>query len=162
MWNFEEIRGFLSPRYRVCTKAIIISKGSYVNEEPKNAILVSVQKAHFPVRGCKLPGFMQQRKGPNMEILGNSVLPFPTISTCTKAIIISKGSWGNGKPKNVIFMSVQEAHFPVWGCKLPGFMQRRIGRNMEIGGNSRLPFSTVPCLHQGNNYIKRKLRQWTA
>ena len=68
MWKFEEIQGFLFPRYGVYTKAIILSKGSYVNEEPKNVILVSVQKAHFPVRGCKLPGFIQRRTGPNVEI----------------------------------------------------------------------------------------------
>ena len=57
-----------SPRYRVCTKAIIISTRSYVNEEPKNVILVSVQKVHFPVPGCKLSGFMQRLIGRNMEI----------------------------------------------------------------------------------------------
>ena len=61
--NFEEIRVFLFPRYRVCTKVIITSKESYVNGEPKNVIVMSVQKAHFQVRGCKLHGFMERRIG---------------------------------------------------------------------------------------------------
>ena len=62
--KFAESRGFLSPRYRVCTNPIYIWKGSYGNGEPKNAILVLVQKAHLLVRASKLPGFMQRRMGP--------------------------------------------------------------------------------------------------
>ena len=87
---------------------------------------------------------------------------FARYRVCSKAIIISNGSWENGEPKNVILVSVQQAHFPVRGCKLPGFMERRIGPNMEIWGNLGLPFTTVLCLHQGNNYIKRRLREWRA
>ena len=84
--KFAESRGFLSPRYRVCTNPIYIWKGSYGNanlrkvgasfmpslhysnlhmkRKPKNAILVLVQKAHLLVRASKLPGFMQRRMGP--------------------------------------------------------------------------------------------------
>ena len=56
--NLRKFGASFSPRYRVCTKAIIIPKGRYVNEELKKVMFVSVQKAHFPVPGCKLPGFM--------------------------------------------------------------------------------------------------------
>ena len=35
-----------------------------------------------------------------------------------------------------------------------------IGPRTEICGNSGLPFAMVPCLHQSNVYIKRKLRVW--
>ena len=38
--KFAEILGYLSTWYRVCTKAIFASKGSYGNAEPKNVILV--------------------------------------------------------------------------------------------------------------------------
>ena len=55
-----EVRGYLSPWYRVCTKAIYISKRSYGNVEPKNVILVLVQKGYFPLRGRKLPSFMHR------------------------------------------------------------------------------------------------------
>ena len=31
---------------------------------------------------------------------------------------------------------------------------------MEFSGNPDLPFAMVPCLHQSNVYIKRKLQVW--
>ena len=52
--DISEIGGYISTWYSVCTKAIFTSKGGYGNVEPKNAILVSVQKAYFPLRACKL------------------------------------------------------------------------------------------------------------
>ena len=57
-WKFEEIRVYLSPWYRVCTKAMIISKGSYRYGESKNAFLQSVQKPHLPVLDGKLHHLM--------------------------------------------------------------------------------------------------------
>ena len=74
--KFAEIGGYLSTWYPVGSKAIFTSKGSYGNVEPKNAILVSVQKAYFPLRGCKLPGFMYCCIGPTMEFAEISVLHF--------------------------------------------------------------------------------------
>ena len=65
--KFAEICDYLSTWYRVCTKAVLTSKGSYGYVEPKNAILVSVQKAYFPLRGCKLPGFTHRRIGQTMK-----------------------------------------------------------------------------------------------
>ena len=53
-----EIRGYLSPWCSVCTKAMIISKGSYGYGEPKNVFLTSLQEAHLPVRVHKLPRLM--------------------------------------------------------------------------------------------------------
>ena len=43
-------------------------------------------------------------------------------------------------------------------CKLPRMMLRSIGPTKEIFGNSGLPITMVPCLHQSNVYIKRKLQ----
>ena len=37
-------------------------------------------------------------------------------------------------------------------------MQHHIQPTVQIWGNSGLPFAMVPCLHQCNVYIKRKLR----
>ena len=62
-------------------------------------------------------------------------------------------------PKNVILFSVQRAHFAVRTCKEPGSMQRRIGPTVQLCGNSGLPIAMVPCLHQWNVYIKRKLKE---
>ena len=80
----------------------------------------------------------------------------------TKAIFISKGSYGYGEPKNVICWLVQIPHRPVRARKLPMFSTLGIGPPVENGGNSGEPIAMVPCLHQGNVYIKRKLRVWRA
>ena len=62
-------------------------------------------------------------------------------------------------PKNVfLFFYVQKAHFAVRTCKEPRFMQPRIGPTVQLCRNSGLPIAMVPCLHQSNVYIKRKLR----
>ena len=53
-------------------------------------------------------------------------------------------------------------HLPVWVYKLPRFMGGSIGPRMEICDTSGLPIPVVPCLHQRNGYIKRKLRVWRA
>ena len=37
-----------------------------------------------------------------------------------------------------------------------------MGPRTKICGNPGLPFAMVPCLHQSNVYIKRKLRLWTV
>ena len=85
---FAESRDFISPRYRVCTNPIYIWKGSYGNGEPKNAILVLVQKAHLAVRASKLPGFMQRRVGPSVQIAESRGFLSPRYRVCTNPIYI--------------------------------------------------------------------------
>ena len=130
-----EISGYLSPWYRVCTKAMFISKGRYGCGEPKNVIALSVQQTHWPLRTCKLHGFMHRRIYPTMEIWENSGYLSPWYRVCTKAMFISKGRYGCGEPKNVIVLSVQQTHWPLRTCKLHGFMHRRIYPTMEIWEN---------------------------
>ena len=55
---------------------------------------------------------------------------------------------------------MQKAHLAVRACKLPGFMQRRMGTSVQICGKSGLSIAEVPCLHQSNLHMKRKLREW--
>ena len=74
-----KIRGYLSPRYRVCTKAMFRSKGSYGYGEPKNVIAVSLQKAHSPLRASKLPGFVYRRIWSTMETWENCGLPISKV-----------------------------------------------------------------------------------
>ena len=50
---------------------MFISEGSYGRGEPKNRILTLVQIAHWPVLACKLPGFIQRRIWPRMDICTN-------------------------------------------------------------------------------------------
>ena len=194
--KFAEIRGYRSSCYHVYTKAVVISKGSYGEGEPKNINLGLVQEAYLPEGAIKLAGFMQRRIRPIIEICGNSGLyivavPFlhqsnsyikrklqgwrtqkykpwfsarsvlprrghqtrrfratsyrPIIEIrgyltswyhfCTKAIVISNGSYGGGEPKNINLGSVQEAYFPEGAIKLEGFTQRRIGPIVEVHGH---------------------------
>ena len=76
---------------------------------------------------------------------------------CTKAIFISKGSFRDAVPKYIILGYVQIKYKPLRGFKLPAFMYHHIGPIMQISEISRLPFAMVPCLHQSNICIKRKL-----
>ena len=55
---------------------------------------------------------------------------------------------------------MQIPYLPLHGPKLYHFMGGSIGPRMEICGISALPIPMVPCLHQSNGYIKRKLRAW--
>ena len=55
---------------------------------------------------------------------------------------------------------MQKQCLPVQGRKLLHFMGCSIGSNMEICETSGLPIGMVPCFHNRNVYIKRKLRVW--
>ena len=55
---------------------------------------------------------------------------------------------------------MQKAHLLELASKLHGFMQRRMGPSVQICGKSGLPFAEVPCLHQSNLHMKRKVREW--
>ena len=79
---------------------------------------------------------------------------------CTKAMVISKGSYGHGESKNVLSKSVQIPYLPLRGSKVPRFKGGSIGPRMEICETSALQIPMVPLLHQSNGYIKRKLRAW--
>ena len=86
----------------------------------------------------------------------------PCYRVSDKAVFISKGSYGYREPENVFHLSVQKPHLPVRACKLPQFMEGSIRLRMEICVNSGLPITMVPCLHQRNVHIKRRLRVWRA
>ena len=75
-------------------------------------------------------------------------------------MFISKGSYGYGESKKVFFQSLQKPHLPVRDSKRPPIKQVSVVPTTEIWGNTGLPFAMVPCLHQGNICIKRKLRVW--
>ena len=84
----------------------------------------------------------------------------PWYRVCTKAMVISKGSYGNGEFKNVLPELVQISYLPLRGSKVPRFMGGSIGPRMEIRETSALPIYIILRLHQSNGYIKRKLRAW--
>ena len=57
---------------------------------------------------------------------------------------------------------MQKPHLPVRAGKLPRLMGGGIGPRTEACVNLGGPIAIEPCLHQGNVYIKRKLRVWRA
>ena len=137
------------------------SKGSYGYGEPKNVIAVSVQKTHSSLRARKYyQGWFIAVFGREWKFAEIGGYLSPRYRVCTKAMFISKGSCAYGEPKNVIAVSVQKTHSSSRASKQPGFVYRRMCSRMEIWENWGLPISKVPCLHQGNVYIKRKLRVW--
>ena len=68
-----------------------------------------------------------------------------------------KEAMGKERLKNVNHELVQATYRPIWTIRLPGWMQRRIGPTIEIYLNLELPIAMVPCLHQSNIHIKRKI-----
>ena len=61
-------------RYKACTNARYILKGSFEEGEPKNVNLALVEKAHLPLRACKLLRLLQRRKGQPVKIYAHSEL----------------------------------------------------------------------------------------
>ena len=57
---------------------------------------------------------------------------------------------------------MQKALLPVRAVKLPRLKGVGIGSGTETCVNWGGPIAMVPCLHQGNNYVKRKLRVWRS
>ena len=57
---------------------------------------------------------------------------------------------------------MQKPHRPVRVNKLSRVLHRRIGQAIEIFETSGIPIAMVPCLHQCNVYIVRKVRVWRA
>ena len=55
---------------------------------------------------------------------------------------------------------MQKALLPVRAVKLPRLKGVGIGSTTETCVNWGGPIAMVPCLHQGNIYIKTKLRVW--
>ena len=102
---------------------------------------------------------MHRSIGPTIQICRTSGLPSARYRGCTKLIFISKGSYDNGEPKNVFLVSVQIAHLAVRTVKITRIHAASYMAAVRICGISELTFAILPCLHQTNIYIKRKLRQ---
>ena len=71
---------------------------------------------------------------------------------------ISKGSYGEGEPKNIFLAWVQKSPRT---CAIQESNRFYEAPYMGDNGNLRkfgAPYATVPCLHQTNVHSKRKLR----
>ena len=78
-WKYTKLRPYQSPWCGVCTKTMVISKGSYRHGESKNVLPKSVQTPYLPLRGSKVPRFMSGSIRPRMEICDTSALPIPMV-----------------------------------------------------------------------------------
>ena len=78
-WKCAKLRPYQSPWYRVCTKALVISKGSYGHGEFKNVLPWLVQIPFLSLRGSKVRRFVGVSIGPTMEICEISALPIPMV-----------------------------------------------------------------------------------
>ena len=119
-----------------------------------------MQTPYFPGRGHKLPHFMGGNIGSKKEICETSGLPIPMVLRLNQSNGYIKRSYGHGELKDVLPQSVQIPYLPVRGHKLPRVMGGNIGLRKEMCENLRLPIPMVPCLHQSNGCMKRKLRAW--
>ena len=119
-----------------------------------------MQIPYLPVYGRKLPRVMGGNIGSRKEICEDSGLPIPMDSIFSKAMVISKGSYGHEELKNLIHRLVQIPYLAERRRKLPRIIGGNIGPTMEICRSSGLPIPMLPRLHQSNGYIKKKLRAW--
>ena len=126
---------------------------------PKNVILVSLHKADFAVRICKKPGSMQHHIRPTVQICGNSGLAI--------AIVQCLHQWNVYIKRKLRVCSAQKCN-PCFSSKsalrstdlqITRFHAAPYRANSTTLRNSGLPIAMLPCLHQCNVYIKRKLKE---
>ena len=101
-----------------------------------------MQRPHRPVRVNKLPHVLQRR-----------------MHQCKVYIKRKLRVWRGQK---CTFLVSAKLNRPLVVNKLPRVLQRRIWQAIEIFKTSGLPIDMLPCLHQCNAYIVRKLRVWRA
>ena len=118
-----------------------------------------VQKAHFAVRDCKPPTFMHRVRAVSVN-LRNSGLPFtvvPCLHQCNLYMERKLRRWKTQKCKPCF--SAESPLRRTWteNHLISCIAYRAVSVNLR---NSGLPFTVVPCLHQCNLYMERKLRRW--
>ena len=98
-WKFVNFQSCRRQWYRLCTKAMITSKGSYGYGKTKNAIACSVQLTHWALRPGKKPGFIHRVKAQKRKVGNFLSCRSQWYRLCTKGMFTLKGSYGYGKPK---------------------------------------------------------------
>ena len=112
------------------------------------------------MRDRKLPRVMGDGIGSTMEICETSTLPIPMVPRLQQSNGYIKRKLRAWRVQNCIALDGSHPYLPVRDRKLPRVIVGSIGSRMEICETSTLPIPMVPRLHQGNGYIKRKLRAW--
>ena len=77
-WKYAKLRPYHYPWYRVCTKAMVISKGSYGHGQFNGITIVGADIVLITARSQSTP-FYGGSIGPRMEICETSVPPIPMV-----------------------------------------------------------------------------------
>ena len=101
-------------------------------------------------------------QGPEQKNAKLRAYNFPWYRDCTKAMVISNGSYVHGELKSVTPQTVEIRHLPVRDRKLPRFLGDSIRPRIEIWETLGLPIPMVQQLHESNGHIKMKLRALTV
>ena len=136
--KFAHIRSYMSPGTMVPQKQGAYEKEAMGKVRLKMLTLPWCKQRSCRLKASKLLRLMQRRIRRQIQISSHSELHVTRYYVCTKARCISKGSYGEGKPKNVNLALVQTAHQPLRASKLLRLLQRRIGRPIQICANSEL------------------------
>ena len=122
----------------MCTKAMVILKGTYRCGDLKNVLLLLVQKQYLPVRGRKLPRFMGGSIGPRMEIFKISGLQIPIVPHLHQSNGYIKRKQGVWRAHKCIALVGADTVLTRRSRKVPCFMRGSIWPEMEICETSGL------------------------
>ena len=119
--KYAKLRAYQHPWYRVCTNAMVISKGSYRHggtaSAPmqwlyqKEATGMESSKMYCPSRcryrihlcvAVNYPVSWEAVQGPPRKYAKLRAYQYPWYRVCTNVMVISKGSYGYGEFKNVL------------------------------------------------------------
>ena len=147
-WKFGKCRGYQYPWYRVCTKPMFISKGSYGYGEAKNAFSLSVQITHWTLRTSNLyhvSCIAYSAANENLEkvVATNTLGTVFALSRC----LYQKEATGMERLKMHSLCRWKER---TGRYELPTYTMFHASRTvprMEIWKKSWLPIPLVPCLH---------------
>ena len=119
-----------------------------------------MQKPDLRLRAGKLCILKQCRIWPTLEICGSTGPPIPSVPCLHQINVYIKRKlrvWGTQKCN---FLIGAETGPTVTGRQTTFSQAMPYMANIGICGSSGPPIPKVPCFHQINVYIKRKLRVW--
>ena len=126
-WKYAKFRPYQSPWYCVCTKAMVISKGSYGHGEFKNVLPQRWRYRTDQFGARNYPVSWEVVQGPEWKYAKLWTYQSPWYRVCTKAMVISKGSYGHGEFKNVLPQLVEISYLSLRGRKVSRFLGGSIG-----------------------------------
>ena len=140
---------------------IYIKRKLRVWRDQKCISLVSA-KPQLPVRAVKLPRLKRGGMGSRAETCVNWKGPIAMVPCLHQGNIYIKMKLRVWREQKCIPIIGAKAHLPVRAVKLPRLKGGGIWPRTETCINWGGLMAMVPCLHQGNIYIKCKLRVWRA